>query len=561
MRRPPITRWSAAARRRLPSSNETAPGTMPETVPETMPASVPEPGSSPELSAPGLPPESQAATAGGRWRSVRRPPAVLVVVALLAAGTLGADLLPSGPAARLYTGVGRTAPVVGSVAVCPEASTTAVITTRITAGAGGAGSVRIGAAALAPGVTEKVVIENGARTGEFVAPGTVPVAVVATASGEQHGGLGVEQVTRAETGPQHGLASVRCEPAVADSWYVGAATTISDRSELVLVNPYDDAATIDVELYTRKGRLDPPGTTGISVKPRARVVRVIADWVQDEAWIAVHVVVRSGRVSPAVRRSRSVRGVASGVDWIPRSAAPAEVTSVGALPGGTGERTLLIVNPGLDALTAQVQVTMQDGQFRPIEFADIEVPGQRVVAVPLTSELAGKSAMLTVETDGPLAIAGAYAEYTDPSIPGADFVLAAGMPALSGPAMLTDNRIGAKVDTALMFSAPEGAAEITLTEVLPPGVNTAPRTQLVPVKQGALVVVALSRAFGRGDPLPIVVSASANSGAVYGTRVTVEKSARGPLVTALSIAGQPSGGVPLPEVVHDPAAWLMTEDR
>jgi len=93
--------------------------------------------------------------------------------------------------------------------------------------------------------------------------------------------------------------------------------------------------------------------------------------------------------------------------------------------------------------------------------------------------------------------------------------------------------------------------------VLPPGAPGPARTQLVPVKQGALVVVALSRTFGRGNPLPIVVTASANSDAVFGTRVIVEKSARGPLVTALGIQGQ-LGGVPLPEVEHDPRGWLMT---
>lgn len=491
------------------------------------------------------------------WNTLRRPPAALVVVALLVGGTVAADQTHTPLRPVLGNSLKRIAPVVGSIAVCPDALSTKGVTTRISAGTGSAGSARIGAIALAAGASEKIVADEGARVGEFALSGEDSVAVVATATGEQAGGMAAEQVTRAETGQQHGLSSVRCEPAIADSWYVGAATTISDRSELLLVNPYDDAATVDVELYTRKGRVDPPGTTGISVKARSRVVKAIADWVQDEAWLAVHVVVRSGRVSPAVRRMRTVRQQPSGVDWLPRSAAPQEEIGVGALPGGEGERTLLLVNPGLDVLTVRVQVTLQDGQFRPIDLADIEVPGQQLVSVPLTAELDGKSAMLTVITDGPPALAAAYAEYTDPAVPGVDFVYAAGMAPLSGSALLTDNRVGEKVDTALMFSAPEGPAEITLTEVLAPDAVGPARTQLVPVKQGALVVVALSRAFGRGDPLPIVVTVSANSAPVYGTRVIVEKSARGPLVTALGIQGQ-LGGVPLPEVEHDPRGWLMT---
>lgn len=493
--------------------------------------------------------------------SLARPSAFVLVAVLIAGGLTGADM--TRPSARRATVQARQlAPVVGSVAVCPEALKTPVIETRITAGAGGQGDVRVAAAALAQGATEKVITEVGSRVGQYAVDAAGPVAVVATATGAQAGGLAVEQVTRAETGRQHGLASVRCEPAVADSWYIGAATTISDRSELLLVNPYDDTATVDVVLYSRKGRLDVPGTTGVSVKARSRVVRALADWAPDEPWLAVHVLVRSGRVSPAARRTRSVKQVPSGVDWIPRSASPAEVSSVGALAGGKGVRTLLIVNPGVDALTARVQVTRQDGQFVPAELAEIEVPGERVVAVPLTAILEGRSAMLEVSTDGPLALAGAYAEYTDPDVAGADFVYAAGMPALSGPALLTDNRVGPTVDTALMFSAPDGAAEITLTQLNSNQPSSADqgapaKTSLVPVRQGTLVVVALSRQFGSGDPLPVLVTTSANSAPVFATRVIVDKSVSGPLVTALAVQGQPLAGVAVPRVVPDPGGWLF----
>lgn len=485
-----------------------------------------------------------------------RPPAALAVVAVLAGGVAAADLTRPVPHRQVPAAV-VVAPVVGAVAVCPEALATKAISTRVSAGTGGAGKVRVAAAALRPGGTEKVVTEAGSQVGEFAVEAGDPVAVVVTGTGEQAGGLAVEQVTRAVTGPQHGLASVRCEPAVADSWYVGAATTISDRSELLLVNPYDDGATVDVMLYSRKGRIDVPGMTGVSVKPRSRVVKALADWAPDETWIAVHVLVRSGRVSPAVRRIRSIKGIPSGVDWIPRSAAAAEVTNVGALPGGSGDRTLLIVNPGVDSLTARVQVTRQDGQFVPADLAEIEVPGGKVVAVSLTADLDGKSAMLRVETDGPPALAGAFADYPGDTVAGADIVYAAGMPALSGPALLTDNRVGAVVDTALMFSAPDGDAEVTLTQLRPAGSLAQPSTSVVPVRQGTLVVVALSRAFGRGDPLPVLVTTSANSAAVYGTRVVVEKSTRGPLVTALAIQGQPLAGVAVPRVAADPAAWLL----
>jgi hypothetical protein len=194
----------------------------------------------------------------------------------------------------------------------------------------------------------------------------------------------------------------------------------------------------------------------------------------------------------------------------------------------------------------------------PIDLTDVDVEAERLLAIDLTGELDGQSAMVEVETDGAVALAGAYAEYAGSSPASlSDFVFAGAAPVLSGPALLTDNRVGPTVDTALMFSAPEGDAEVTLTEV--PAGGAAGRTSIVPVRQGDLVVVALSRAFGRGDPLSVLVTTSTNSADVYGTRVIIDKAKRGTLVTALSIQPQPIAGVPVPHVVHDPRGWLLTK--
>ncbi|MEO6712221.1 MAG: DUF5719 family protein [Mycobacteriales bacterium] len=500
-----------------------------------------------------------------RWREMSRPPAAFAVVAVLAGGVTTAELThrDTRPAVRPLP---RTlAPVVGSIAVCPDAlTTTKSVSTRVTAGVGGAGDTRVSAAKLAPGAAAEMLVEDGSRVGQFGAGGDAAAiasegtAVVTTATGPEAGGLAAEQVTRAESGAQFGLASVRCEPAVADSWYVGAATTISDKSELFLVNPYDEVATVDVSIYTSKGVRDIPGTKGVSVGARSRVVKALADWAPDEQWLAVRVEVRAGRVSPAIRRSRSVRSVASGVEWVPRSI-PGEQVALGALPGGEGERTLVLVNPGIDTLIAHVTVSRQDGQFTPIDLAEVEIEGQQLVALPVSDDLDNLSAMMHVVTDGPPVIAGGFAAYL-PATPGAasDFVLAGSAPALSGPALLTDNRVGPTVDTSLMFSAPDGDAEVTLTLLTSDG--SAGRTSLVPVRQGDLVVVAVSRAFGRGDPQPILVTTSANSAAVHATRVVVEKTKQGTLMTTFAVAPQPLGGVPVPRVAHDPAGWLLTRD-
>jgi hypothetical protein len=351
---------------------------------------------------------------------------------------------------------------------------------------------------------------------------------------------------------------VRCEPAVAESWFIGTGTTIQDESQLLLINPYDDAALVNVSLYGKSGRLDVPGTTGISVGPRSRVVQKLTDWAPLEAWLAVRVEVVAGRVSSGVRRARSVNLVPSGVEWLPRTGNPAERVTVGALPGGQGERTLVVVNPGRDPALVHVEVTRQDGQFVPTELAQIEVPGERTVAVPIAGVLEGKSAALTVESDGVPILAGAYAETRGETGPSVDFVVSAGMPPLDGPALLTDNRIGSTTDTALMFWAPDGNAEVTLKQLAIGGGSSAGKSEVVPIEQGKLVVIALSRAFGRGDPLPVLVTPSGNSAPVFGTRVISEKHPRGVMTTTLGMRSQPLEGVPVPNVSHNPGAWLLS---
>ena len=329
--------------------------------------------------------------------------------------------------------------------------------------------------------------------------------------------------------------------------------------ELVLVNPYDDAAVVDV---TFVGSGDEsvlvPASRGIAVPPRSRIVRPLVNWLPDRPAFALKVVAQSGRVSSAVRRSRLVNGVPSGVDWLPRAERPSDVVTLGALPSGVGERTLMLVNPGDDPALARVLVTKPDGQFVPEGLSEVVVPPRRLVQVPLTAVLQGTAAGVRVVSDGVPLLAGAIAHNQAASAPAQEIAFVAGQRPLDGPALLLDNRAGPRGDTHLLLFAPDGAAEVTITGLPVRGTAAVAVTpKVVVLKQGELQSVAISTVSTGGDVRPVVVTSSSNSAEVYGTRVITEETDDGPMVTAQAIRSQSAAGVQVPPVTHDPHAWLV----
>lgn len=488
-----------------------------------------------------------------------RPPLRLLAVGTALVGVLLAVDAAPGQSSGRSRQLARQGRVVGSLAVCPELLQAGQdVESRLTVGTAQPGSVTVNAAPLEPRADEgPVVLDEGGQVGTFGKPGNSAVAVAVNASGDQAGGVAVEQVSRGNDGPQRGLAGVRCEPTVADSWYLGASTTINDRSQLVLANPYDDVAVVRVELYTTAGKLNVPGTDGVEVAARTRVVQPLEKWAPSESWLAVRVVAESGRVASAVRRSTEIDLTPAGVDWVPRAGRPGETLTLSALPAGNGARTLLLLNPRRDPALVRVQVTTKGGETSPASLGQIEVPGGKLVAVPIARELAKQAAVLAIFTDGGDVLAGAHVENRSAKTRIREFAFSAASAPLTGPALLTDNRVGKAINTTLMLVAPQAAAEVTISPVPVRG-DPAPKDppKRVAVPKGRLVLVSLATLTSAGDPRPVVVTPSGNSGPVYATRVIEEVGIRGPLFTALAVRSQPHDGLPMPPVQDDAAAWL-----
>ena len=64
----------------------------------------------------------------------------------------------------------------------------------------------------------------------------------------------------------------------------------------------------------------------------------------------VHVAATAGRVVPALRADAENGSIPVGVDWLPRTTAPATTQTVPGILGDAGSRQLVVGNPGtLDA--------------------------------------------------------------------------------------------------------------------------------------------------------------------------------------------------------------------
>ncbi|MCA1825072.1 MAG: DUF5719 family protein, partial [Frankia sp.] len=404
------------------------------------------------------------------------------------------------------------------------------------------------AASVVPGSGEgPTVVAEGGVVGAFGLPGSQAVAVAATAAGPLAGGLEAEQVSRGVDGLHRGLANVRCETTATDSWFVGGSTRPGAETELILVNPYDDPALADVDVLTPSGPALAPSARGIGIPPRSRVVQPLAAFAPDVRALAVHVRVRAGRVSAAVRDSRARGRIPLGADWVPRVDGPSPDVVVAGIPPGNGERLLYLAVPGDDDTTVSVELTRTDGQYVPTGFDEIDVPAGQVRVVDLTKALDEAPATIRVRSDTVPVLAGAYVENRARFNPIREIAYVGATESLTGSALLTDTTVARNVNSYLLLSAPEADAVVTVDLV---GVRGRPLTTTVHkafrVPGGRLVVVPLSRVVPPGPLRPLVLTVPPDSPPVYAARLVDEQGERGPLFTVLGLRSQLLAGVPEP---------------
>lgn len=168
---------------------------------------------------------------------------------------------------------------------------------------------------------------------------------------------------QARADDQRGFAASACAAPQAESWLVGGSGQTGASDLIVLSNPGDVAAHVDIAVFTAEGMLEPPSGRDIVVPPMSQRVLPLAALVLGEQSPVVRVTASEAPVRAVLQASILRTLVPGGVDQVDATAAPAHHQSIIAVPRsevtveGSEATSILRVLAPSSATTARVRVT------------------------------------------------------------------------------------------------------------------------------------------------------------------------------------------------------------
>ena len=273
-----------------------------------------------------------------------------------------------------------------------------------------------------------------------------------------------------------GFAASACRPPLVESWLVAGATTTGAADLVVLANPGDVPATVQLTFYGVKGASVPASGRDLVVAAHTQRVVPLAGLATGEGAPVVRVTSSGAPVTAALQSSLSRVLLTGGVDQTGATAASA--TSV-VVPGvavpqsavdaaATGATTIArLLSPGVDA-RATVTVTASDGTdaFR----QDVPLVADEPVEVDLSGLAAG---VYTVRLQSPTPVVGAVWQTTGFG-ENADFAWHSAAPDVSD-----DTLVAVPSGPSPTLSVTTGAASATVTLDPVSGAPAAPVTATV----------------------------------------------------------------------------------
>lgn len=242
-------------------------------------------------------------------------------------------------------------------------------------------------------------------------------------------------VVRAEGETAAGLAGLvagggqatACADPRGSWWFSGAGAAPGRESVLVLTNPREGVATVDVSVFGPRGPVQAPDLRGVSVPAGETVSLPLAELAPSSGDVSLSVVSGRGLVSAAVldRTSPTSRTA----EWVPAQSGPTRRILVPGVPRGLGAAALVLTNPGELAAVASLRLSAETGSFAPEDLPSVRVPAGSTVRVDLPRTAIREQTSVRVESETPL-LAGVVATR------GADIAHAAGQRPWSGTARI-----------------------------------------------------------------------------------------------------------------------------
>jgi hypothetical protein len=203
-------------------------------------------------------------------------------------------------------------------------------------------------------------------------------------------------------GPEAGLKAAPCLAPATSHWFSGLGATDADRTDLILSNPDDAQAQVDLRFYGRSGRVAVPGSPGVVIRGHESRTISLTGLVDVEGLLSVSVQASNGRVTAVAKRTQTDQVKPAGVDWQIPSASPSMVVAIPGIPEGPGDRQLVVTNPSNTRARVGVQILGFQGPFEPSGAASLDVPPESTVTVNLKDGLAGEAASVKLTSSMPV---------------------------------------------------------------------------------------------------------------------------------------------------------------
>jgi len=371
-------------------------------------------------------------------------------------------------------------------------------------------------------------------------------AVAVNAQGVGSDGVVADQSALIPSGVARGLYDLTCLPPATDWWFADSTGYVGIDDLLFIVNPADAPANVALSLWSTRGPLSPPGTSGIVVPPHTTIVRRVSNFAPDVTRVGLRVHANSGTVAAAVLDRESRGDQPTGSDWMPPTLPPTTASVVtGFMPGAT-YHGLDLLNPGDRDATVSLRILTPTKNFVPAGHQTVVVPAGDALGVDLSGAIAGEAAAVVLSSDAPVSASGLTAQaHTGQS---QELAWLPAQQALTGPAGIAANVPPFGQNVSLVLTAPEGRATVRVTT--PAGANA-----VVTVPAGRTINVDLKALLhaGAGGPGPLLLTPL--DAPVYAVRTLYAVGAHGPLMAASAPLSLPQPTA-LPPVVPDPRAAL-----
>lgn len=201
----------------------------------------------------------------------------------------------------------------------PANQVTTIGRAKLTSGTGDGGAATIGSLS-SPDVS--------AVPGGSGGTGSVPAKLEVQPGSVEPGMMAGAQSQQVASESYSGLASTNCAEAFADSWLVGGSAALGRTTMIVLSNPSDAPATVDLSVFGEAGSITSTLGKRVNVPPKTQRVLSLASIAPDNASPVVHVESRGAKVAAALMQSAINGLVPAGIDLVPAVALPLVNTTI-----------------------------------------------------------------------------------------------------------------------------------------------------------------------------------------------------------------------------------------